>query len=99
MGEVLELEHGPRYGDRFDVTIEELDAKGLGVAQVSAVVGPGKQAHDYRVLVHKVVPGDVLELHMKTLRGGGKVWKFEGRAMVDGELAAEAEIMAMLSRG
>ena len=47
----------------------------------------------------KVVPGDVLELHMKTLRGGGKVWKFEGRAIVDGELAAEAEIMAMLSRG
>lgn len=46
----------------------------------------------------KVVPGDVLELHMKTLRGGGKVWKFEGRAMVDGELAAEAEIMAMLNR-
>ena len=47
----------------------------------------------------KVVPGDVLELHMKTLRGGGKVWKFEGRAIVDGELAAEAEIMAMLDRG
>ena len=46
-----------------------------------------------------VVPGDVLELHVKTLRGGGKVWKFEGRAIVDGELAAEAEIMAMLSRG
>ena len=47
----------------------------------------------------KVVPGDVLELHMKTLRGGGKVWKFEGRAMVDGELAAEAEVLAMLNRG
>ena len=47
----------------------------------------------------KVVPGDVLELHIKTLRGGGKVWKFEGRAIVDGELAAEAEIMAMLDRG
>lgn len=27
---------------------------------------------------------------MTTLRGGGKVWKFEGRAIVDGELAAEA---------
>ena len=47
----------------------------------------------------KVVPGDVLELHVTTLRGGGKVWKFEGRAIVDGELAAEAEFMAMLSRG
>lgn len=47
----------------------------------------------------KVVPGDVLELHVTTLRGGGKVWKFEGRAIVDGELATEAEFMAMLSRG
>lgn len=44
----------------------------------------------------KVVPGDVLELHVKALRGGGKVWKFEGRAMVDGELACEATFMAMI---
>lgn len=43
----------------------------------------------------KVVPGDVLELHVRTLRGGGRVWKFEGRAMVDGELACEAQFMAM----
>ncbi len=47
----------------------------------------------------KVVPGDVLELHVKTLRGGGKVWKFECQAIVDGNLAAEAEVMAMLNRG
>ena len=31
----------------------------------------------------KVVPGDVLELHVTALRGGGRVWKFEGRAMVE----------------
>jgi 3-hydroxyacyl-[acyl-carrier-protein] dehydratase len=43
----------------------------------------------------KVVPGDVMELHVKALRGGGKVWKFEGRAMVDGQLAAEAIFTAM----
>lgn len=43
----------------------------------------------------KVVPGDVLELHVKALRGGGRVWKFEGRAIVDGELACEATFMAM----
>ena len=43
----------------------------------------------------KVVPGDVLELHVKALRGGGKVWKFEGRATVDGELATEATFTAM----
>jgi 3-hydroxyacyl-[acyl-carrier-protein] dehydratase len=43
----------------------------------------------------KVVPGDVLELHVNALRGGGRVWKFEGRAMVEGELACEATFMAM----
>ncbi len=43
----------------------------------------------------KVVPGDVLELHVKAVRGGGRVWKFEGRAMVGDELACEATFMAM----
>ena len=43
----------------------------------------------------KVVPGDVLELHVKALRGGGRVWKFEGRAMVGSDLACEAVYTAM----
>lgn len=43
----------------------------------------------------KVVPGDVMELHVVALRGGGRVWKFEGRAIVDGELACEARFTAM----
>ncbi|OHC54581.1 MAG: 3-hydroxyacyl-[acyl-carrier-protein] dehydratase FabZ [Rhodobacterales bacterium RIFCSPHIGHO2_02_FULL_62_130] len=43
----------------------------------------------------KVVPGDVMELHVVAVRGGGKVWKFEGRAMVNGELACEATFSAM----
>ncbi|SER46136.1 3-hydroxyacyl-[acyl-carrier-protein] dehydratase [Tranquillimonas rosea] len=44
----------------------------------------------------KVVPGDVLEMAITTKRGGGKVWKFSGRATVDGELACEAEFTAMM---
>lgn len=44
----------------------------------------------------KVVPGDVLELHVTTIRGGAKVWKFDGRAMVGDELACEATFMAMI---
>ena len=35
------------------------------------------------------------EYDVRALRGGGRVWKFEGRAMVDGELACEAQFMAM----
>ena len=46
----------------------------------------------------KVVPGDVLEMQLTTLRGkpGGKVWKFGGVATVEGEMAAEAEFTAMM---
>ncbi|MBW6506924.1 MAG: 3-hydroxyacyl-ACP dehydratase FabZ [Rhodobacteraceae bacterium] len=44
----------------------------------------------------KVVPGDVLELHVSVKRGGGKIWKFLGEARVDGQLAAEAEFTAMM---
>jgi 3-hydroxyacyl-[acyl-carrier-protein] dehydratase len=43
----------------------------------------------------KVVPGDVMELHVRALRGGGRVWKFEGRAMVGDDLCCEATFMAM----
>ena len=44
----------------------------------------------------KVIPGDVLELHVETLRGGSKIWKFKGKGLVDGEMAAEAEFTAMM---
>jgi 3-hydroxyacyl-[acyl-carrier-protein] dehydratase len=44
----------------------------------------------------KVVPGDVLELHVDVKRGGGKIWKFQGRAMVGEDLACEAEFTAMM---
>ncbi len=44
----------------------------------------------------KVGPGDQLRMHVTTKRGGGKVWKFHGRAEVEGELACEAEFTAMM---
>lgn len=44
----------------------------------------------------KVVPGDVLELHVSILRGRGKIWKFWGEAKVGGEICAEAEFSAMI---
>lgn len=43
-----------------------------------------------------VAPGDVLELHVKILRGRGKIWKFFGEAKVGDEVAAEAEFSAMI---
>ena len=44
----------------------------------------------------KVVPGDVLKLHVEVKRGGGRVWKFACKAQVDGEMACECDITAMM---
>lgn len=44
----------------------------------------------------KVVPGDVMEMHVTVKRGGGRIWKFLGEAKVGAELAAEAEFTAMI---
>lgn len=44
----------------------------------------------------KVGPGDTLRMEVETLRGGGKVWKFSGKATVEGELACECEFTAMM---
>lgn len=43
-----------------------------------------------------VGPGDTLHLRVKKIRQRGKVWKFSGEAMVDGQLAAEASYTAMI---
>lgn len=83
------------------------------MAQTAAVmVGVSADLADKNLLIYfmgidgckfrrKVVPGDVLEMQLTALRGkpGGKVWKFAGRAMVEGEMAAEAEFTAMMDLG
>ncbi len=46
----------------------------------------------------KVGPGDVLELHIEVLRGGSRVQKFAGKALVNGEMAAQAEFTAMIDK-
>jgi len=78
------------------------------MAQTAAVmVGVAQELADQDFLIYfmaidkakfrsKVVPGDALKLHVKTQRGGSKIWKFKGRAEVEGDLAAEAEFTAML---
>ncbi len=44
-----------------------------------------------------VVPGDQLHYHVKKIRNRGRVWRFSGVAKVNGKVAAEAEISAMLA--
>ena len=86
------------------VTIVEAMAQTAGV-----MVGVALDMLDKEMLIYfmsidkckfrrKVVPGDVFRMDLKTVRGkpGGKIWRFSGVATVEGEMAAEAEFMAML---
>lgn len=86
------------------VTIVEAMAQTFGV-----MVGAALELQDKDLLVYfmgidgckfrrMVVPGDVLRMEVETTRGkpGAKVWKFTGRATVDGELACEAQMTAMM---
>ena len=43
-----------------------------------------------------VEPGDQLMVEVTKLRSRGNVWKFSGRATVDGTLVAEATYAAMI---
>ena len=88
------------------VTIVEAMAQTAGV-----MLGVGMDMIDTELLIYfmnidkckfrrKVVPGDVLEMHVTTVRGkpGGKIFKFHGKAVVGDEVAAEAEFTAMVDR-
>ena len=44
-----------------------------------------------------VVPGDRLELEVEVVKKKGAVWKTKGTARVDGQVAAEAQYLAMLA--
>ncbi len=87
------------------VTVIEAMAQTAGV-----LVGLSMDIYDNRMLIYfmsvekakfrrMVVPGDVLKMHVTALRGGGRVWKFSGRAEVDGQLACTAEFTAMMDLG
>ncbi len=43
-----------------------------------------------------VVPGDRIEVHVQKLQARQAVWKFSGKAIVDGNVAAEATFAAMI---
>lgn len=46
-----------------------------------------------------VVPGDQLIMELETLRGGKKFFKMAGKAFVDQNLVAEAELIAAVGQG
>ena len=69
---------------------------GVGLDLADKNIGIYFMAMDGVKFRRKVVPGDTLRMEVETLRGGGKVWKFQGRASVEGELACECQFTAMM---
>jgi 3-hydroxyacyl-[acyl-carrier-protein] dehydratase len=43
-----------------------------------------------------VIPGDQLRLELEITKHRQSIWGFKGKALVDGKLVAEAELLAML---
>ena len=86
------------------VTIVEAMAQTSAVMVALSLDLVGKDALVYFMGIdgvkfrRKVVPGDVLKMEITTLRGGpgSKVWKFSGKATVDGQVACQAEFSAMI---
>jgi 3-hydroxyacyl-[acyl-carrier-protein] dehydratase len=44
-----------------------------------------------------VVPGDRLDLYVRVERQKGNIWRLAGEAKVEGQLASEGQIMAMIA--
>jgi 3-hydroxyacyl-[acyl-carrier-protein] dehydratase len=84
------------------VLIVEALAQTAAVLVVDTLNKEGEDLLVYFMTVDKcrfrirVVPGDRLELHVRVIRGRGRVWKFWGEGRVNGQVAAECEFSAMI---
>lgn len=78
------------------------------LAQAAALLAKKSMAEDTRDKVtylmgidgarfrRPVLPGDRIELVVEVVRQKGDIWKEKGTALVEGEVVAEAEFLAML---
>jgi 3-hydroxyacyl-[acyl-carrier-protein] dehydratase len=92
--------HFPHYKVMPGVLIMEALAQAAGILAFRTL-GEMPEAHSVFYFVgidgarfkKPVTAGDQLHLHVEVLRQLRGVWKFKTEARVDGELAAEAELM------
>ncbi len=93
--------HFPGYPVMPGVLIVEAMAQAGCVMMLSGIDNPENKVPfftgiDRCKFRRPVVPGDQLRLELDVLRQRGGLCKLQGKAMVGEELAAEAEIMAVL---
>jgi beta-hydroxyacyl-ACP dehydratase FabZ len=76
------------------------------MAQAGAFITLGHLGRDHKTLFvlagldkvrfrRQVIPGDQVKIEVKAVKIHRPLWKMSGQALVDGELAAEAELSAM----
>jgi 3-hydroxyacyl-[acyl-carrier-protein] dehydratase len=85
--------------------IEAMAQTGGILARLSMMEGEGGQS-DPRLMIflgmdnvkfrRQVVPGDHLKFVVEAIRTGSKIWKIAGKAYVDEDVAAEAEMTAQI---
>lgn len=96
------LGHFPSYSVMPGVLIVEAMAQAAGALVVHSMGGVDNHKIVFFMTIDKarfrrpVLPGDLLRFPVKMLQRRGPVWRFEGKAYVDGKLCAEAEFSAMI---
>ena len=94
--------HFPRQPVMPGVLIVEAMAQTAAVFVVETLDGAAAGKIVYFMSVDSakfrkpVVPGDQLKIHVTKIQQRGNVWKFDGKAKVDGKVVANAEFKAMI---
>ncbi len=92
--------HFPEQPIMPGVLILEALAQVAGVLAFSSEASEGRSVYFMSIERAKfrrpVLPGDQLKLEVKILQRRGNVWKFSGSAVVEEQLATEAEFTAMV---
>jgi beta-hydroxyacyl-ACP dehydratase FabZ len=95
--------HFPGHPIMPGVLIIESIAQVGGILALKAMGGGKRIAYfagiDNGKFRRPVVPGDQLRIEVTVLAHKGPVWKMHGEAMVDGALAAKADVIATIPDG
>jgi len=94
--------HFPDHPIMPGVLIVEAMAQTAGVLAFKSVPGQEQKKRVYFLGIDNVrfrkpvIPGDQLRLELEITKHRQSIWGFKGKALVDGKLVAEAELLAML---